>query len=145
MRPRLQSSACARPLSFTVRGRNEARLCNESEQGDEPTQRPFTRDCWSARGPCARSWVISSAAAAFVASWWTQYLVRVPSATPAESLAAWAVRLGAAAEVIPVALVITKLARIPRVRTWKNYLLVAIGTVASLPGLLIVFAVLTRA
>ena len=87
-------------------------------------------------------WVLPATA---VASWWTQYLVRFPSGTPGVSLTAWGFMLGSAAEAIPVALVITKLARIPRLRTWKNYLLVAIGTVASLPGLLIVFAVLTRA
>jgi len=38
--PRL-SDVGARPLNFTVRGRNEARLCNESDKGEEPRQRPF--------------------------------------------------------------------------------------------------------
>jgi len=67
MRPRRQAGASTRPFNFTVRGRNEARLCNESDKGEEPRQRPFVWDCGSARGPCARSWVISSASAAFVA------------------------------------------------------------------------------
>src|SRR2546427_647336 len=41
MRPRRQSGASARPFNFTVRGRNQIRLCNGSDKGEEPRQRPF--------------------------------------------------------------------------------------------------------
>ena len=33
--------ACVRPLNLIVRGRNQIRLCNESDKGEEPRQRPF--------------------------------------------------------------------------------------------------------
>ena len=41
VRPRRLSGASVRPLNFTVRGRNLIRLCNESDKGREPRQRPF--------------------------------------------------------------------------------------------------------
>ena len=41
MRPRRLVRASVRPLNFTVRGRNQIRLCNESDKGEEPRQRPF--------------------------------------------------------------------------------------------------------
>jgi len=41
MRRRRLSGRGARPLNFTVRGRNQIRLCNESDKGEEPRQRPF--------------------------------------------------------------------------------------------------------
>ena len=67
MRPRRSSGTSGRPFNFTVRGRNQIRLCSESDQGEVLRQRPFVLDCGSARGPSARPCVISSASAAFVA------------------------------------------------------------------------------
>jgi len=67
VRPRRLAGVGARPLNFTVRWRDQIRLCNESDKCEEPRQRPFVWHCGSARGPCARSWVIFSASAAFVA------------------------------------------------------------------------------
>jgi len=39
--PRPLSGVVVRPLNFTVRGRNQIRLCNESDKGEEPRQRRF--------------------------------------------------------------------------------------------------------
>ena len=39
--PRRLSGVFGRPLNFTVRGRNQIRLCSESDKGEEPRQRPF--------------------------------------------------------------------------------------------------------
>ena len=41
MRPRRLLGASVQPLNFTVRGRNQIRLCSESDKGEEPRQRPF--------------------------------------------------------------------------------------------------------
>jgi len=41
VRPRRSSDVVVRPLNFTVRGRNQIRLCSESDKGEEPRQRPF--------------------------------------------------------------------------------------------------------
>jgi len=41
MRSRHKSGRGGRPLKLTVRGRNQIRLCNESDKGEEPRQRPF--------------------------------------------------------------------------------------------------------
>src|SRR5437899_12912538 len=41
VRSRHKSGRGGRPLKLTVRGRNQIRLCNESDKGEEPRQRPF--------------------------------------------------------------------------------------------------------
>ncbi len=41
VRPRRSSGVVVRPLNFTVRGRNQIRLCNDGDKGEEPRQRPF--------------------------------------------------------------------------------------------------------
>src|SRR2546427_680774 len=67
MRPRRQSGASARPFNFTVRGRNQIRLCNGSDKGEEPRQRPFVFFNGTARAECSSLSLLDAVSVAFVA------------------------------------------------------------------------------